>query len=115
MFLVGREIHDAAELSFFKEVLMERPCLSLENCEKEPGGHSSEEEHLDSINDTTASYPQLIALRALVHRADELLEAKQEASPLYAGILETLREARNSPNPRVVIEAERALQEVTRE
>jgi len=115
VFLLGREIKDPGELSFFKSVLQEKPCLSLENCEKAPGGHSGEEEHLEAINETTASYPQLLAVRALAHRANDLVDTGQEGSPLYSAILGTLKEALQSPNPKVVEAAGRALEELKRE
>ena len=115
VFLLGREIKDASELGFFKSVLQEKPCLSLENCEKAPGGHSGEEEHLEAINETTANYPQLLAVRALAHRANDLVDTGQEGSPLYTAILATLKEALQSPNPKVVEAAGRALEELKRE
>jgi len=115
VFLLGREIKDASELVFFREVLREKPCLSLENCEKTPGGHSGEEEHLEAINETTANYPQLMAVRALVHRANELVDAGQEGSPLYQSILETLKGAQQSPNPKVSELVMQALQDLKRE
>ncbi len=115
VFLLGREIRDPAELSFFRGVLQEKPCLSLENCERPAGAVSGDEEHLETINDTTASYPQLIALRALVHRANELKEASQEGSALFSGILDTLREARNSPNPKIADAAQSAVKELSNE
>jgi hypothetical protein len=115
VFVLGREIKDASELGFFKEVLSERACLSLENCEKPPGEHSGEEEHLESINEATTNYPQLMALRALVHRANELVDTGQEGSPLYQSILETLRGAQQSPNPKVVELSAQALNDLNRE
>jgi hypothetical protein len=115
VFLLGREIKDPSELPFFKSVLQEKPCLSLENCDKTPGGHSGEEEHLEAINETTANYPQLLAVRALAHRANDLVDTGQEGSPLYSAILLTLKEALQSPNPKVVEAAGRALEELKRE
>ncbi|NDG86032.1 MAG: hypothetical protein EBX52_13465 [Proteobacteria bacterium] len=115
VFVLGREIKDASELGFFKEVLSEKACLSLENCEKPPGGHSGEEEHLEAINETTANYPQLMAVRALVHRANELVDTGQEGSPLYQSILDTLKAAQQSPNPKVVELSAQALNDLKRE
>jgi len=115
VFLMGREIKDGADVEFFKSVLMEKPCLSLENCDRAPEGQSGEEEHLGAINETTSNYPQLVAIRALLHKAQELMEAGKESDPLFASLLQTIREIRVSPNPRVVEEANRALKELKRD
>ncbi len=110
VFLLGREIHDLTDLEFFSGVLAESPCLSLQDCSRSPEAHSSEEEHFQSINETTANYPQLMALRALKQKAEELLEG-----PLYAEILKILHGSAASPDSRVSIEAGRILEELEKE
>ncbi len=115
VFLIGREIKDEADVGFLKSVLMEKPCLSLENCERGPEGQSGDEEHLGAINETTANYPQLVAIRAIRHKLDELKEQGQESGALFASLLQALREIRVSPNPRVVDEATKSLKELDRE
>ncbi|MBU6152971.1 MAG: hypothetical protein KGP28_01600 [Bdellovibrionales bacterium] len=115
VFLIGREIKDEADVAFLKSVLMEKPCLSLENCERPPEGQSGDEEHLGAINETTANYPQLVAIRAIRHKLDELKEQGQESGALFASLLQALREIRVSPNPRVVDEATKSLKELDRE
>ncbi len=115
VFLIGREIKDAADVGFLKSVLMENPCLSLENCERAPEGQGGDEEHLGAINETTANYPQLVAIRAIRHKLVELREQGQESSALFSGLLQALREIRVSPNPRVVDEAAKTLKELDSE
>ena len=115
VFLIGREIKDSTDVAFLQSVLMERPCLSLENCDRAPEGHSGDEEHLGAINETTANYPQLVAIRALRHRMDEMIEAGQESAPLFSVLLQAIRESKSSSNPRVVEEATRILKELKRE
>ena len=118
VFLLGREIHDLTDLEFFSGVLAESPCLSLQDCSRSPEAHSSEEEHFQSINETTANYPQLMALRALKQKAEELLESNARggsSGPLYAEILKMLHGSAASPNSRVSIEAGRILEELEKE
>ncbi len=115
VFLIGREIKDEADVGFLKSVLMEKPCLSLENCDRAPEGQGGDEEHLGAINETTANYPQLVAIRAIRHKLDELREEGQESGALFASLLQALREIRVSPNPRVVDEATKTLKELERE
>lgn|GEM_PF-1077844 len=115
VFVIGREIKDAADVAFLKSVLNEKPCLSLENCDRAPESGSGEEEHLGAINETTANYPQLVAIRALKHRMDEMIEAGQESAPLFSVLLQTIRESKSSSNPRVVEEATRILKEMKRD
>lgn len=113
VFLLGREIREPADLGFFAGVLAEKPCLSLQDCNRPPEAHSGEEEHFESINETTANYPQLMALRALKQRAGELLDAEAKGSargPLYQGILQTLRAGANSANAKVSAELREILE-----
>ena len=112
VFLIGREIKSDEDLHFLSTVLMEKPCLSLQDCTRPPGAHSGEEEHLEALNETTANYPQLVAVRALLHRGQELIAAGQSQDPLLVKILNSLKEALASPNPRVVEEANVALKEL---
>ncbi len=115
VFLLGREIQDPSDLPFFAGVLAEKPCLSLQDCSKLPEAHSGDEDHFESINETTASYPQLMALQALKSRAlkDEAKGSSQD--PLYQSILQTLRDGAASANPRVAIEAKRILEDLENE
>jgi hypothetical protein len=115
VFLIGREIKDEADVGFLKSVLMEKPCLSLENCDRAPEGQSGDEEHLGAINETTANYPQLVAIRALRHMLQELRDQGETSGALFASVLQAVRESKSSPNPRVVIEATSTLKEFDRE
>ena len=115
VFLIGREIKDEADVGFLKSVLMEKPCLSLENCDRAPEGQSGDEEHLGAINETTANYPQLVAIRALRHMLQELRDQGETSGALFASVLQAVRESKTSPNPRVVVEATGTLKEFDRE
>ncbi len=113
VFLLGREIREPADLGFFAGVLAEKPCLSLQDCNRPPEAHSGEEEHFESINETTANYPQLMALRALKQRAEELLDTGPKGSargPLYQGILQILRAGADSTHAKVSAESREILE-----
>jgi hypothetical protein len=105
VFLIGREIAEGrgstADLQFFKQVLLEKPCLSLEDCSKSPTGHGPDEQHLEAIHETTIQYPQLMAIRYL-----KIALNQGALSPVMKeAVLAILESARQSPNERVVSEA----------
>lgn len=62
VFLMGREITRPEDAEFLKRVLSEEPCLSLSNCAIP---NAARDPHMDSINDSTLSYPQLVALNRI--------------------------------------------------
>ncbi len=62
VFLMGREITRPEDAEFLKRVLSEEPCLSLSNCGVP---NAQRDPHMDSVNDTTLSYPQLVALNRI--------------------------------------------------
>jgi len=109
VFLIGREIAEGrgstADLQFLKEVLMEKPCLSLEDCSKSPSGVGPDEQHLEAIHETTLHYPQLMDLRYLKIALDQgtLSPVMREA------VLAILETARQSPNARVVSDVDATL------
>ncbi len=116
VFLLGREIRDSSDLAFFAGVLSEKPCLSLQDCGRPPEAHSGDEDHFESINETTANYPQLMALLALKERALKDSPTKEASQgPLYQSILQTLRAGGASANPKVAIEAKRILEDLENE
>ncbi len=109
VFLVGREIAEGrgstADLQFLKDVLMEKPCLSLEDCSKSPSGVGPDEQHLEAIHETTLHYPQLMDLRYL----KIALEQGSLSPVMREAVLAILESARQSPNPRVVADADATL------
>ncbi len=111
-FLIGRELAEGrgslTDVEFLKNILLEKPCLSLLDCSKASTGGSSEEEHLEGIHETTAHYPQLMDLRYL----KQALESGNLTPEMKASIIATLEAARHSPNERVVQEAEAILNSV---
>jgi hypothetical protein len=106
VFLIGREVSEGrastADLQFLKEVLLEKPCLSLVDCTKSPASGSPDEQHLDSIHETTADYPQLMGLRYL----RQALQSEVVSPVMREAIQSVFEAARQSPNPRVVTEAQ---------
>jgi hypothetical protein len=108
-FLIGREIKTNEDVDFLKSVLMEKPCLSLTDCTKPATASTEEDVHLDGLNETTANYPQLMAIRQMVASYKKLID-QDASSPQAARVLQSLRDSLNSPNPRVTDEARRALQ-----
>ena len=62
VFLIGREMTRPEDAEFLKSVLSEEPCLSLENCGVT---NSQRDPHLDSVNDVTLNYPQVVALNRI--------------------------------------------------
>jgi len=108
VFLIGRELKDHADVDFLKSVLMEKPCLSLSDCSKPVSMPSEEELHLAGMNETTANYPQLMAIRQMEKAYQKWAQAGV-AHPLSGEVVQALREALHSPNPRVADEARRAL------
>jgi len=65
VFLLGRNLKDAQDFAFFKEVVSESPCLSLVDCGKpEQSFDHDQEEHQNGLG-VSLAYPQLVALQSL--------------------------------------------------
>ena len=62
VFLIGRELNRAEDAEFLKSVLSEEPCLSLENCGVT---NSQTDPHMDSVNEVSLNYPQVVALNRM--------------------------------------------------
>jgi hypothetical protein len=105
VFLLGREISSKEDVGFLKEVLLEKPCMSLQDCSKAPAAEAGADEHLDTINETTIRYPQLMAIRALRAKALELKSAGGKEPELLASIIQALNDASQSSDPRISDEA----------
>ena len=68
VYLLGKNLLTVEDWEFFREVVLEPPCLSLSNCSKKPASGSDEEATGDEV---TLAYPALVALR----QAGRALEA----------------------------------------
>ncbi len=111
-FLIGREINSKADVDFLKGILMEKPCLSLGDCNQPPAPHTGADDHYEATNETTARYPQLVSIRALNHRYEELMQDPKANATLIQQIIEALREAQNSPDPKIADEAKASLKQI---
>jgi hypothetical protein len=60
VYLLGKNLLDAEDWEFFRQVALEPPCLSLSDCTKKPLPGSDEEATGDEV---TLAYPPLVALR----------------------------------------------------
>ncbi len=109
VFLVGREIVNPADVDFMRNVLTEKPCLSVSDCSRPPAAHAGEDDHREMVNETTTRYPQLMALRALKQKWRELQKDPSGQTDLIRQIRETLEEAARSPDPRIADEAKASL------
>jgi hypothetical protein len=110
-FLIGREIKTSDDVDFLKGILMEKPCQSLADCSKPAQASTQEDMHLDGMNELTANYPQVMAIRQMVASYRKFNDQGRGNSDAYK-ILQALREARKSPNAYVAEEAQKALQNI---
>ena len=108
VFLLGREINSAADLTFFANVLSESPCLSLNDCARRPSPEGVDE-HAAMAGGVTLVYPQLVAIKSF----ERVLEVKSASGAprgsLRSEILDALKAARGSEQPRVSQAAREAL------
>jgi hypothetical protein len=111
-FLIGREINSKADVDFLKGILMEKPCLSLGDCNQPPAPHTGADDHYEATNETTARYPQLVSIRALNHRYEELMQDPKANAGLIQQIIEAFKEAQNSPDPKIADEAKASLKQI---
>lgn len=98
--LIGREITDAQDIQFLKEILSEPPCYSLENCNQETHMPTGAEAHHEMGFQVTLAYPQLSALYWL---EKFLTRSPGENSGLPASLFEEARKviqmSKESPVP----------------
>ncbi len=113
-FLLGRKLETVDDVDFLKSVLMEKLCLSLADCSKPAAPSSGEESHLDGINETTAAYPQLMAIRSLSTQYQELSSNESANKAMMDHIVDALHEALHSQNARSALEAEKVLRAIKR-
>jgi hypothetical protein len=105
--LIGREITEAQDIQFLKEILNEPPCYSLENCNQETHMPIGAEAHHEMGFQVTLAYPQLSALYWL---EKFLTRSPAENSGLPASLLEEARKviqmSKESPVPLIRRKAE---------
>jgi len=61
VFLLGRHLNEPEDFQFIKSVLVEEPCLSLDQCHEEPEGANGD----GSPSDILLNYPQAVALESM--------------------------------------------------
>ena len=115
VFLLGRNISSKEDVDFIQGVMMEKPCMSLADCSKVATGGSDEESHLEAINETTASYPQLNGLKALIADYKKNANEANGDRELAEREWNALREATRSANPRIAQDASNALSDLKKE
>lgn len=95
VYLLGRNLSSEEDLTFFKQVLSEPPCRSLADCGKPADTVLREDSHLESANEVTLAYPQIVALKSF-----ESYLARLDADPRIADqVYSELRSAGESENP----------------
>lgn len=98
IFLLGRNLQTTADIGFFKNVLIESPCLSLSDCQK--FNASEKESHLESANDVTKNYPQVVALNrieaAMSEQMNDSSSQLNSDSQYRQSIIDALQAASNS-------------------
>ncbi len=91
-FLVARDLESVQDARFLQQVFQEAPCLSLQNCTS----LAPSDPHMDGINQTSLSYPQLAALFQLERRLESNQDLLQNPE-IKAEVSNILREARQFP------------------
>ena len=87
VFLLGKNLHDADDWAFMRRIVMEPPCLSMENCAHAPSTKVDDDGNVA----ITLVYPQLVAL-AQAKKALAFGKGNGEA-------LAVLRAAQSSASP----------------
>ena len=62
VFLLGRDLNSSSDAEFISKVLSEPECLSLARCSESPPPAKRDDEHIETANEVTLVYPQLMAL-----------------------------------------------------
>jgi len=85
VFLLGRNIQTQDDILFFDSVLSESICMSLEDCKKDAQVAVFEEHtHLESADNVTLAYPQLVALNMY----ERMLKSKEPLKPFMRETIE---------------------------
>jgi hypothetical protein len=93
VFLMGRSIQGPEDLDYMKDVLAEDPCMSLDNCTSK---NVAKDTHLDSMDETTMSYPQQIALESISRYTQSRTMAELSANDKLH-LIQAIQEAKRSP------------------
>lgn len=107
VFILGREVRSASELSFFRKVLNETPCLSMSDCEKLGPPPVGEEAHLETLAQTTLAYPELMALKM-----QERIYRTSDDQSIKEAAISIIQEATRSPIRSVEQEARSILERI---
>ena len=116
VFLIGRNLTDVQDILFMKSVLDEKPCLSLKNCNEAAAPARNETARVINTSEISASYPELMAIRALKLLGEDLLSDKNAGGmsrPLLEATITALSSAAHSPNMRVAQAAGAALKKLS--
>lgn len=73
VYLLGKNIDDEQDWAFFRSVISEPPCLSLENCAKKATGQT------EPGDEVTLAYPSLVALKMALRSGDAARAAAARA------------------------------------
>lgn len=103
IFLLGREIKTAADLTFIQNVSKEPACLGMTDCKKadargeSAGVHEGHDGPEQLMHDRTLVYPQTVALKSM----ERLLGTPDVAPALRQETLRHLREMAHSEDKRI--------------
>lgn len=78
VYLLGKNLQSKDDWAFFREVVAEPPCLSLENCSTAAAGSG------EAGDEVTLAYPSLVALRQATRAAEEGASRSEARSVLTA-------------------------------
>lgn len=96
-FLIGRDMTRPEDAEFLKNILSEEPCLSLENCGITNG---QSDPHMDSVNNVTLNYPQVVALNRI--KAYVETHNPQNSNPsILNNLMDAIKIGQNSKIPMV--------------
>lgn len=105
-FLVARDLKSTKDLEFLKGIYEEGTCLSLSDCNAE----APSDPHLDSINNTSLNYPQMVTLYQLRKKIEDNPKILEEPG-VKESLMGLLREARQFPAAGISSRAE-AIEEI---
>lgn len=104
IFLLGKKIEKESDLDFFKDVIAEAPCLSLNDCSADNTVEIPGEEHLAEAQETTLVYPQLMSLRLISSNY-----VGSDNTALKESMAEFFKLAQQSPSEYIAEEAARII------
>jgi hypothetical protein len=111
LFVLAKDLSTTEDLQIFGLALKEEACLSFANCQQPP--NESPDDHLDSVNEVSLLYPQMVALNRLenlIHKADFF----SHTDDYIREVREILQNATLSKEPRIQQKAQNLLEIVLR-